>query len=678
MFAALLFAALTSAQSFTTPNWSGNFDPGSGVLRSLRPSLNSSFDFSPSDVFANRSGIGNYHTGDITLRWRVEGCSVWDELDTATQRAQSPVSVNGTQNLLQSSFNSLIANQSARLDVSRVWKDVDGDLVLEVTVKNPNNDSSVEIGAFGFPIEFNNIFTGRDPIETAHKCVLVDPYIGLNAGYLQVTRLLGTGPAMIITPYGNTTKFEAWRFLHEPENELLPYQSQTFEGNYAWQTLSKAYAEEEWNSTEPWNDATSKILRSGESVTFGLKFSAVPDIQTIESAVASTGTPQAVGIPGYVLTSDMNGKLFVKARSNIASIASKPTGALHFSPAEVASAEWLAFDVASAGGHGRVRVDIAYEDGKIQTVHYYITDAAPKHVAKHAEFLFSEQWMGEPDVFERSPGIITYDWANRSKVEQDYRVWIAGLQDEGGAASYVAAALKTAYHPLPAEVRKLEEIATTTMWGNMQYNETDDEYPTYTVKRSLFYHDPEAEPDYPYDPSLDWSTWASWNKTEASQVWRPYNYVWVSALYWALYHAESVSPGILTLQNSSWYLDKAYRTAEVWYGQDAKGENISEFRDVGFMGERVWLELLKDLEHEGLEEASDSIRTIMRERQSVWAGREDPFGSEMAWDSTGQEGVYIWSRSVCSLTLRLCMEDMTDTDALLTDILTTTRQSKRR
>jgi hypothetical protein len=43
-------------------------------------------------------------------------------------------------------------------------------------------------------------------------------------------------------------------------------------------------------------------------------------------------------------------------------------------------------------------------------------------------------------------------------------------------------------------------------------------------------------------------------------------------------------------------------------------------------------------------EASDSLRAIMQERQAVWAGREDPFGSEMAWDSTGQEGVYIWSK----------------------------------
>ena len=96
------------------------------------------------------------------------------------------------------------------------------------------------------------------------------------------------------------------------------------------------------------------------------------------------------------------------------------------------------------------------------------------------------------------------------------------------------------------------------------------------------------------------------------------------------------------------------------------------------MGERVWLELLKDLEHGGLKEAPDSVRALMQERQSVWAGREDPFGSEMAWDSTRQEGVCICSKSACSLTLRLCMEDITDTDALRTDILTTTRQSKRR
>jgi hypothetical protein len=641
----LSFVALTAAQSpFSISNWSGAFDSDSGVLQSLKPALDPTFDFSPSDVFSSRNGVGNYHTGDVTLRWRSEGQSAWKEIDTAAQRATGPTSTNSSDSLLSSSFSGLTANYTESLNVTRNWREDGGDLVLQVTIANPNKESTVELGAFGFPIEFNNIFTGRDAIETSEKCVLVDPYIGLDAGYLQVTRLFGTGPAMVITPYGNSSKFEAWRFLHEPSLSPLYYQSQTFEGHYAWQMLSKAYAENEWSGTEPWNDATSEMLQPGQNVTFVLKFSPVEDIPSIESTVASTDTPLAIGIPGYTLTSDMVGRLFVKSNSDIVSITSKPDGALTFTKSGAKNTAWKAYDVVSDGSLGRVHVDITYDDGKLQTVHYYLSDAAPEQIAKHARFLFKDQWMSEPDAFGRSPGIITYDWGNKTKVEQDYRVWIAGLQDEGGAASYVAAALKTAFHPIAEEVHKLEEMATTTIWGNMQYNTSDGDWPMYTVKRSLFYYDPEAQPDYPYNQAFNWSTWASWNKTEASQVWRPYNYVWVSALYWALYHAEQVSPGVLTLQNSSWYLEQASHTAQVWYGNTTDGELISDFRDVGFMGETVWLELLKDLEYENMTAASDSLRAIMQDRQAVWAGREDPFGSEMAWDSTGQEGVYLWSK----------------------------------
>lgn len=643
----LSFVALASAVSpFSTEHWTGAFDSESGVLQSLKPALDPSFDFSPSDVFSSRNGVGNYHTGDITLRWRAGGQSAWNEWDTAVQRAAAPTSRNSSGALLSSSFGALAANSTGNPTVDRIWKNDGGDLILQVTVGNPNKAGAIELGAFGFPIEFNNIFTGRDAVETSEKCVLVDPYIGLDAGYLQVTRLLGTGPAMIITPYGTSTKFEAWRFLTEASTAPLYYQSQTFEGHYAWQILSKAYAENEWNATQPWNDATSEVLQPGQNVTFGLRFSPVQDITSIESAVASKDVPVAIGIPGYTLASDMTGKLFLRSSSDIISITSKPAGALTFKESVARNSSYKAYDVVSDGSHGRARADVAYADGKVQTVHYYLLEAAPDHVAKHARFLFNDQWMGEPDAFGRSPGIITYDWAKKAKVEQDYRVWIAGLQDEGGSASYVAAALKTAFHPLAEEVCKLEEMATATMWGNMQYNTSDGEWPLYTVKRSLFYYDPEAQPDYPYNPALDWTTWASWNKTEASQVWRPYNYVWVSSLYWALYHAEQVSPGVLTIQNASWYLEHAYQTAEAWYGNASDGQYISDFRDVGFMGETVWRALLEDLERENMTEASNSLHDIMKSRQAVWAGRADPFGSEMAWDSTGQEGVYIWSKYV--------------------------------
>lgn len=89
--------------------------------------------------------------------------------------------------------------------------------------------ASLEIGGFGFPIEFNSIFTTRTAEETQAKCSLTDPNIGLAGGYLRVTPLSGAGASLVVTPLGNAT-FEGWRFLPENTSTVLGYQSQTFEG----------------------------------------------------------------------------------------------------------------------------------------------------------------------------------------------------------------------------------------------------------------------------------------------------------------------------------------------------------------------------------------------------------------------------------------------------------------
>lgn len=149
----------------------------------------------------------------------------------------------------------------------------------------------MEIGSLGFPLEFNSIFTGRTAEDIQAKCSLQDPYIGLDAGYVQVTPISGVGPALIITPIGNTP-FQAWRNLDEPYFDDTAYGSQVFEGLYEWQTLSLAYAENEWSEVEPWNEATSDVLEAGESVTFGLRFSLVADgIRGIQEVAEETGTP---------------------------------------------------------------------------------------------------------------------------------------------------------------------------------------------------------------------------------------------------------------------------------------------------------------------------------------------------------------------------------------------------
>lgn len=65
---------------------------------------------------------------------------------------------------------------------------------------------------------------------------------------------------------------------------------------------------------------------------------------------------------------------------------------------------------------------------------------------------------------------------------------------------------------------------------------------------------------------------------------------------------------------------------------------------VGLMGEWVLGELLEDLKRENMTAEASALEATMRYRANLWEIQAVPFGSEMAWDSTGQEGVYYWTK----------------------------------
>jgi hypothetical protein len=56
----------------------------------------------------------------------------------------------------------------------------------------------------------------------------------------------------------------------------------------------------------------------------------------------------------------------------------------------------------------------------------------------------------------------------------------------------------------------------------------------------------------------------------------------------------------------------------------------------------VFFHILRDLQRENLGHASATLEAAMRERAELWGSLGYPFGSEMPWDSTGQEEVYVW------------------------------------
>ena len=622
---------------FATANFNLKLVKDAQVLASLQPAC-SDFDFSPFDFLKYRAGNRNYHLGDVTARYRLAGTSSWTSIDSAAARAKV-TPVNSSNTFAASDLGPTFGqNANLPLDFVRQWYNLDGDLGLLYNITNKGT-TAVEIGSLGFPIEFNSIFSNRTAEDAEAKCSLQDPYIGLGAGYVQVTPLLDPGPALVITGLDGAN-FEAWRFLPEPTNTFLSYQSQPFEGYYEWQIHTLAWAENEWKNVTPWNDPTSKILQPGETYTVGLRFSlADQGGRGVENTIKSLGKPYALGVPGYIVPQDLSADLYVFYNAGVSSITSDPASALSFS--SLAAGHYSV--KASSGTWGRARATIIYDDGVNQTVHYYIPKSAPEALSDLGDFSTTRGWFPYTnDPFHRGPSVLSWDRSRNDFVYQDPRVWIAGLSDEGGAGAWLAAVMKESVQAVPREVALLDTFVNTTVWGLLQISTPGTSM--YGVRKSLFYYEPSLVPGYTYNTTFDWSTWESWNQATAYSTVRAYDYVHVSAAYWAMYRVARAYTNIALSHTWDWYLNQSYHTVIYATAQDSGGNWKVPYANDGLMEETVWGNILQDLYREAFADEAAQLESQMRARAEYWNSLAVPFGSEQAWDSTGQEGVWYWTK----------------------------------
>jgi len=612
----------------------------SGTVARLSPAADSSLDYTPGDRLKERSADTFYHLGDLDLRFRPAGSPTWTDVSTAFHREQAVVLHSDETDFATDVTSSLPSGTPLKL--VRTWTVDKGDLVLRFTVTN-SGSAPLEVGGFGISMVFNNIMNGLTLDQSYKTCSFYDPYIGEGAGYVQVVRLNGLGPVLLVVPDGRTD-FEAWKPILDRRdratgkgllgNDPTP-RGTTFEGSYDWMVHSAGFASTDWKGVEEWNPATAQTLAPGESATFGLRFLVAPDIRHIEATLAQHKRPIAVGIPGYVLPRDIDGRLFLRYDSPVRTIVSEPSDALAIHDDGRNAAGLRAFTI-HGKTWGRSRLVITYADGTVQTIGYRTIKPETEAVADMGRFLFHQQWFDQPnDPFHRAPSIITYDDEGHKQVTQDARVWMAGLSDEGGAGSWLAAAMKEYLEPDAEEVAKLESFVDSTLWGHLQNSDGDHKY---GVHKSLFFYQPDLVPGFTYDPALNWKTWTSWNKKQADDVGRSYDYPHVVAAYWSLYHLARNTKGIVTKHPWQWYLDQAYETSL------AMCSDAPYYTRFGQMEGTVFLRLLDDLKEEGLTDQAAKLESVMRKRADIWKGEAYPFGSEMPWDSTGQEEVYEWSR----------------------------------
>lgn len=638
----------TSTLNFETAEFCVSLTKASQTVAALKPKSVTNFDFTPSDLVASRSAAGYFHLGDITLRWRQGTSGDWQNTTTSSNRTQ--VTTQTVSGDVKAAADLAPALPSAiPLSITRTWLTEGGRLVMRFDIKNKST-SSVQIGALGLPMVFNNVITNRTLDQAHATCSFADPYIGNEAGYLQVTRLSGQSPALLVLPYKKTS-FEAYNpILNAPKTGSkdpvaifteTTARNQTFEGSLEWMVHSKAYGDKEWVNAKPWNTATDLTLAAGESKSYGVQFVLSDQIRNIEKTLVRYQRPVAVGIPGYILPNDIEGKLYLKYPQTVSTTSVEPAGALTVTSGSDTSSGWKSYTV-SGKTWGRSRLTVTYADGTAQTIHYYVTKAASQAVSDMGTFLTTKDWFVDAsDPFGRSPSVMTYDHEASKIVTQTKQAWVCGLGDDGGA-TWLAGAMKLLGQPVADQVTKYQQFVDGVVWGNLQYKDGTN---AYGVKRTLFYYEPSLMPAGYYDSSVQWidpntnqTYWGAWSKTHTLMVPRSYNYPHVAALYWTMYRLARNKTGLVSNHTWDWYLNQAYKTA---VAMTTIGDEYAQY---GLMDGSVFIEILKDLKREALTTQASDLEAKMKTRETTWRGLNYPFGSEMAWDSTGQEEVYGWTR----------------------------------
>ena len=612
-------------EKHTTNSFAITLINASQTVQRMSPLSDTSFDYTPGDRIHQRDKDTLYHLGDINITIKKNGENQWMRYSSAYTRKPVKKLPVGT-NIFAAADLAATLPSDIPVNIKRYWETDKGDLVLrfEITNTSPEN---IEIGSLGIPLIFNNILEGKS-LDQAHKDnVFFDPYIGKDAGYLQVNRLHGRGASMLVLPHRNAS-FEAYN----PLNDDPTPRSVTFEGFHEWLIHSKANAETEWKGVDHWNEPTSATLKSGESKNYSLKFVFASSIREIENELVKRQRPVAIGLPGYVLPKNETGRLFFKYPGKITKISVYPENAVSLTKKEATPDNWIEYEV-TGNIWGRARISVTYDDNTLQTINYKVIKPQAEVVADLGRFLTSVQWYENPkDLFGRSPSIINYDYEVKKHITQERSSWFAGLSDEAGAGSWLAAVMKQLILPDKKEIAKIKRFVNETLWGGIQYNSDTLKY---GVKKSLFYYEPDLMPKGTYSEAISYRGWQAWSKKEADSPGRSYNYPHVAAAHWVMYNlGRNHNEKDIDWRTS---LEKAYHTSM------AMIKFAPRYAVFGQMEGSIFLYILFDLKKEGFEEMAANLESEMKKRADYWQSLNYPFGSEMPWDSTGQEEVYLWT-----------------------------------
>lgn len=640
-----------------------NLSNSNQVLTSLSSKTSSPFQFLPRPLLNDRATPGYYHIGDIDLRWKISGDSTWNDVSSALDRSEvipinpPPPNTFASADLTRSlALGANVDQASLPFTVQRTWSGLNDDTLVLTFNVTANAGKDVEFGGIGFAQTYYNDWSGLSSDDTYNNCVISDPAIHSDGGYVQINRVNGASPSLLVTSMNDQsfrTPLVQWRNIRAQnggnptiytDNTGL---SITNEGHYRWMVATAGFTSEDENNAkdngvqrgDDWIEPSSITVKSGTSRIFALRFFLANDgPRGIQTSLQSHNVPVITGVPSMVLRQggDTN-DLLVQYGSDATVSDIYPANAISVQDKGKNNGVQTLTLKPSENAFGRVRITLTFADGLIEIVHAFIIKSPSDTLSGYGSVMTSNAYYTREDDYFGRYGVMTYDHVKQAIVLDANAAWVAGQGDEGGSA-YMGVFMKQQSYPVKDEISKLEQFLNKTIYGQLQYREGAN---SSNVRKALFYYDANdvnAAPYYSSSVNHD----GTWSYDEAHRVDRAYDYPHVCIAWWSLYRTARYHQDLTT---GSWqfYLEGAFNTIMAMFNKTSEWD-ASYYTRFGLMEGSMFEAVLFDLQREGWTDQANAVDEKMHARETVWNSETNPFGSEMPWDSTGQEEVYTWLR----------------------------------
>ncbi|MDN4477859.1 DUF5695 domain-containing protein [Demequina sp. SYSU T00039] len=528
---------------------------------------------------------------------------------TSELAAQRTVSV--ARDRIQVSFSP--SESTSHLSVTQEYRRTAQGLRWDTLIRN-DGDAAVKLARVGVPLLMNQYFRGDDTYKY-EQCVLRHAAICHANSWFTWAKSSGDMPLLVLKTMGDTT-IDSFDVAHDdPRWGPRSTFSESFEGLYT------AYPIDSENPAFG-VDGDGRTLDPGAEVTLSLLVSMQADHEATHRWLAANGGVYLETTPGMVLPVGLEAAATVYADAR-PDVTTDPADMALGTLESLCDGTWRL--PLTLRGHGRrtLRVSVGSHESRI--VFWGIEDPEAIY-SQQAAFIAERQFETDP-ADPAFHGLLMWDLAGRQRVNAasttDVPEWMAGGSDEIGLVSGLFLSEWNVHRPDEDQIRTLQAYCKDFIEDRLT------EQPGWRVHRAV-----------PW-----FSMFEPWAGNGADDVWRAFNYVHVANTYVNMYR-------IATLYRYDWldapveWLRKAYFYARAMfaYWMFPDGVGADRFGNMGELG--IALDLPAALRREGLDQEAAHLEALVTKKAMHFAGKEYPFGSEMAYDSTAFEAVYAYGKAV--------------------------------